>query len=350
MARPPSRRGWRGPLLALAVIAAAGAAAWARPGFTPPLSLIGDGRGVAVLEPVTLGGIRQWVTIRGEDRTAPVVLMLLGEPGQAQIAWARAATRPLEDGFVVVQWDRQGAGKSFAPGQDPAFLRTSREVGDAAELIGRLQKRLGARRVIVVGQGYGAYLGVALARAHPELVQAYVGVGQTACSPDDERAIQDSWLKQRAEAANDPEVFTRAAAGGAWDRARAVFRYGGAIGGAHSDSALSLAPLVAPEYSLGEALTAHDGAAVTSAGFTRDGPDLPLARSVPALEVPAFFFIGGGDYLAPGLCAERYAAALKAPLKHVVWFARSAHYPFMEEPGRFRAELLGAAYATRDRR
>ena len=141
-----------------------------------------------------------------------------------------------------------------------------------------------------------------------------------------------------------------AAAGGAWDRGPAVYRYGGAIRRARSDAALSLASLVAPEYRLDEGLNARDGAAVARAAFTRDGPDLPLARSVPALEVPAFFFIGGGDYLAPGLCTERYAAALRAPVKQVVWFARSAHFPFMEEPALFRDQLLRVAAETRDRR
>ena len=348
--RPRPRGGRRAFALALAVIAVVALAAWMRPGFTPPLSLGGDGSGIAVLEPVTLSGLRQWITIRGRDRSAPVALMLLGEPGEAQIAWARAATRPLEDGFVVVNWDRQGAGKSYAPGQDPAFLRTSREVEDAAALIGRLRSRLGARRVIVVGQGYGSYVGVALARAHPELVQAYVGVGQAACSRDDEHAIQDSWLKARSEAANAPAVFAKAAAGGDWDRRDALFRYGGAVRAARSDAALTMAPLIAPEYRLDEALAARDGAPFARAHFVRDGPDLPLARSVPALEVPAFFFIGGGDQLAPGICTERYAAALRAPAKGVVWFAKSAHYPFMEEPALFHAELTRVAAATADRR
>ena len=348
--RPRPGGGRRALPLALAAVAVLALAAWMRPGFTPPLSLAGDGGGIAVLEPVTLGGLRQWITIRGKDRSAPVVLMLLGEPGEAQIAWARGATRPLEDGFVVVNWDRQGAGKSYAEGQDPAFLRTSREVDDAAALIGRLRSRLGVRRVIIVGQGYGSYLGVALARAHPELVQAYVGAGQAACSRDDEHAIQDSWLKARSEAANAPAVFAKAAAGGEWDRRDALFRYGGAVRAAHSDAALALSPLTAPEYRLDEALAAGDGAPFAAAHFVRDGPDLPLARSVPALDVPAFFFIGDGDQLAPGICTERYAASLRAPAKGVIRFARSAHYPFIEEPARFRAELIRIAAATADRR
>ncbi len=52
---------------------------------------------------------------------------------------------------------------------------------------------------------------------------------------------------------------------------------------------------------------------------------------------------------APGLCVERYAAVLRAPIKRVAWFDHSAHYPFLEEPTRFHEELLKIVSQTADR-
>ena len=343
----PWLRAVRGGVLGLVVGAMSGAALWFRPAFTPPLGDPGDGgRGIAALEPVRLGGRTQWILIRGDDARRPVVLMLLGEPGEAQIARA-GDFRALERDFIVVQWDRRGAGKSFAADTAAGELRASRDLADAAELIGLLQRRLGQARVIVVGQDQGARIGIALAQARPELVRAYVAVGQPSCSQADTRAVQDSWLKQKALAADDRRTFALAAGGGDWDRTAALHRYGGVrTGGAAAPSPLAAA-LAAPEYTLAEALDAQRGPALARAGYLQDGPEEPLARSVPAVQTPVFFFLGMDDEVAPRICSERYAAALRAPLNQAAWFRRSAHQPYAEEPAAFRRELLKVAQATR---
>jgi hypothetical protein len=61
---------------------------------------------------VRIGGIEQWVTIRGADRDNPV-LLLHGGPGDTQSPLASVYT-PIEHDFVLVQWDQRGAGKTLA--------------------------------------------------------------------------------------------------------------------------------------------------------------------------------------------------------------------------------------------
>ena len=51
---------------------------------------------------VEIGGIEQWITIRGEDRNNPVLLFLHGGPGDATNPWGYAAFRSWLKYFTVV--------------------------------------------------------------------------------------------------------------------------------------------------------------------------------------------------------------------------------------------------------
>jgi len=58
-----------------------------------------------------LGGIDQWVMIRGESLTNPPLIHLHGGPGFSETRLFRHFNAPLEKGFTVVYWDQRGAGK-----------------------------------------------------------------------------------------------------------------------------------------------------------------------------------------------------------------------------------------------
>ena len=81
-----------------------------------------------------------------------------------------------------------------------------------------------------------------------------------------------------------------------------------------------------------------------------DGPELPLERSIPRIEVPVHLFHGRHDQVTPGVCVVRWYDKLQAPEKRLVWFEDSAHFPFLEEPARFREEMLKVTAAGRSHR
>jgi hypothetical protein len=64
--------------------------------------------GVEFLEKATLGGVDQWLLIRGWDRSNPVLLHLHGGPGSADIAIVRLFDTELIQDFKVVPWDQRG--------------------------------------------------------------------------------------------------------------------------------------------------------------------------------------------------------------------------------------------------
>jgi hypothetical protein len=83
---------------------------WFTPGRTPGIQ---QPNGIALPERIPVGGVDQYVLIRGDDSSHPVLLLLHGGPGMPAMYVAHAFQRELEKDFVVVQWDRRAAGKPY---------------------------------------------------------------------------------------------------------------------------------------------------------------------------------------------------------------------------------------------
>jgi pimeloyl-ACP methyl ester carboxylesterase len=327
-------------LAALAIAVAA-----LRPAFTWPI----PSPGIAALERVTLGGTPQWILIRGRDTGKPIVLFLHGGPGMPSMFLAHAFQRPLEQDFVVVHWDRRGAGKSYDAGTSPALMRVTAELADAEQLIRLLIERFGQDQVMLVGHSYGSYLGVELANRIPKLIRAYVGVGQMACGTAEQSALQNAWLRQQAVADDDASTVAAIDRHLPWDREAALFKYGGEVVGMKSFTPLILIGLKSPEYTLRDALNVPKGVQFTHKYLKYDAgyePDMALMDARNIFSVPVYLFTGRHDMTTPASCALEYFDELRAPSKHFIWFEQSAHFPFLEEPQRFHDELVKVAQAT----
>jgi len=94
---------------------------------------------------------------------------------------ARTFQDPWEKYFTVVQWDQRGAGKTYSSNSKEVQLPTmhiDRMHADTLEMVNYLRKRFGREKIFVLGHSWGSILGLKLAHDHPELLYAYIGVGQ----------------------------------------------------------------------------------------------------------------------------------------------------------------------------
>jgi pimeloyl-ACP methyl ester carboxylesterase len=66
---------------------------------------------------------------------------------------------------------------------------------------------------------------------------------------------------------------------------------------------------------------------------------LNLMKVVPALQMPAFFFLGRHDHWVPAETSVAYFDVLTAPSKKLLWFEESGHELFVDEPARFNAAM-----------
>jgi pimeloyl-ACP methyl ester carboxylesterase len=314
-------------------------------GRTPPI-VDANGRtvpgSVASLERMQLGGIPQSVLIRGRSVRSPVLLFLHGGPGMPAMYLAHAWQRPLESDFVVVHWDRRGAGKSYF-GEIPArHLTVRRLLDDTYELANILRGRFAQDRIFLVGHSWGSYLGMLAVRERPDLFRAYVGVGQMTGPGHGDTAVaraQAAFIRREAARRGTSEAVRELETQGRSVVEKWVFRFGGELHSATSWWPLLRLGLAAPEYTLGDVLRIPRGLRLYARGMTYDVPADTLRTDVTSVQVPVYFIAGRWDETTPSELAERYFAALRAPKKGFVWFERSAHFPFLEEPQHFAAVM-----------
>ncbi|MGH6780980.1 MAG: alpha/beta fold hydrolase, partial [Sphingomonadaceae bacterium] len=206
-------------LLALAVVATStGQASAQTPSATPPAFTREDAQknlanmrrivtpnGIETLEQVEIGGITQWIQVRGHDTRNPILLFLHGGPGYSNIAPTWHSTRGWEEYFTVVNWDQRGAGKTYAA-NDPDAVRPTitkaRMIADTEEIITLIRKRFGKRKIFLVGHSWGSVLGIEIAQRHPDWLHAYIGMGQSIDFKESERRGWQFTLDQ-AHAADD---------------------------------------------------------------------------------------------------------------------------------------------------
>jgi pimeloyl-ACP methyl ester carboxylesterase len=171
--------------------------------------------GVEQLEKVQIGGIDQWVSIRGTDRSNPVLLYIHGGPAYVSIPMSWWFARGLEEYFTVVQWDHRAAGKTYLltdPAKIASTVTTERMIGDVEEMTRWARRDFGKDKIFVLGHSYGSFLGLQVAERHPEWFYAYIGVCQSINGPENERrgwrfAIDAARRAGNAEAVRELEAM-----------------------------------------------------------------------------------------------------------------------------------------------
>jgi len=317
---------------------------------------ISSPKGIDEAQFVKIGGIEQWVTIRGWDRDNPVLLFLHGGPGDVTNPWTFALFAPWEKNFTVAQWDQRGAGKTLRK-NGPAIAPTitvDRMVQDGIELSEYLRKHLGKDKIIIVVHSFGSILGVGMARARPDLFYAYVGTGQVADETKNYVVAYDALLK-KARALGDQRAIEELNHVGpppyeSGEGYRVQWKWANAFEGADQFLAGTIGlTLVAPGSSVQELNDIGDGEILSAEQLVprtnSSGPkELGLEFSIPM-----FFIQGAEDFTTPTALARNYLESIKAPRKEFVTINGAGHFAVFMHSDQFLQELIklvGALTAT----
>jgi pimeloyl-ACP methyl ester carboxylesterase len=316
---------------------------------------------IDTLEGIQLGGIPQWIRLRGVDAANPALLLMQQGPGFPMINEARRFERllGLEEAFTVVYWDQRGTGLS-----SPSLRRDSsrfeisvaRMLDDTVMLLELLRDRFGAK-TFVAGFSFGATFAAYAAVRRPELVAAVVAAGMDIDVPAAENNAYAFALGAARRRGNRRAIRQLEAIGPPphtsvkqfITRARWAANFGGVATDANFNGLLSgllVSLLRSPDYSAVDLIRTIRGLGVAQAALLPQLATTDLVHAIPRLDVPIVMAQGRLDQVAPGEAAQRFHDSLSAPSKQLVWFEKSAHTPHLEEPAKFR-DLLMSVTADR---
>ena len=310
---------------------------------------------IDTLEGVQLGGITQWIRVRGADASNPVLLLMQQGPGLPIINDARRLEHllGLEEAFTVIYWDQRGTGlssPSLRKNSHQFEISVTRMVDDTVTLLELLRDRFGGK-TFVAGFSFGATFAAYAAVQRPELVAALVAAGMDIDVPAAENnayafAVDAAGQRgnrraiRQLEAIGPPPHTTRKQF---TTRARWAINFGGVTTNANFSSLLRelvLSLVRSPDYSPADVIRTLRGMSASQAALLPELATTDLVRTMPRLDVPLVMAQGRLDQVAPGAAAQRFHDSLTAPSKQLVWFESSAHTPHLEEPAKFRDLLM----------
>jgi proline iminopeptidase len=328
-----------------------------------------DPKGIEELRSVKIGGVDQWLHIRGRNRDNPVLLYLHGGPGAAIIGagCGGAGQRSWEDYFTVVLWDQRQTGKSYYPADDENTpLSVNQFIEDTEELIEYLRDYLSKDKLVLMGASWGTVLGPHLAKRHPEWLHAYIGVGQIVNWTEGERTLYERLLGH-AQAHNEKDLIAKMEsiiplmhpdnselektyAENAYFVRREISRLAGESGMHHLffDEMLKLLNfdrLISPLLTFTDHINTLFGGPEALYRppyiFTKEFMKINLPKDIGStFDVPIFFFSGIHDYQTPTTLSDQWFEKIEAPHKELIHFKESSHFILNEEPGKVLVSLV----------
>lgn len=294
---------------------------------------------------VSINGIEQWITIRGES-SKPVILFIHGGPGSPISPYSDNLYKDLSKDFIIVQWDQRGTGKTYgrnAPVEfTPEFLQAhpltlEQMTDDGIAVSEYLLKHLGKQKIILFGTSWGSALGVKIVTKRSDLFYAYVGHSQIVNPTIDE--VFYNKIYKIAESKKDTESLEVLNSLGKppYDRAKKVgqlFRVLKKYERANSVPAPESWFVEAPAYNNPkDSQNREEGDDYSFVNYTGDSKlgvqsmsaTIDLMKDNFEFKIPVYLIQGNEDLLTPKEASKAYFDKIKAPEKKYYLLPKTAH-------------------------
>ncbi|WP_081934105.1 alpha/beta fold hydrolase [Massilia sp. 9096] len=289
---------------------------------------------------VTIGGIEQWVQVKGDSCSNPVILHVHGGPGNPETPYTDHMYKEWERDYTIVQWDQRGSGLTFARNKltDDVPLRIEQLRDDGIEVAHWAMKRFQRRQVILMGSSWGSALSVFMVKASPASFCAYVGTSQIVSEAAMQRPSYEAAMAL-ARAAGDHDSIAKLDALGPppWTNPRnpgilrRVLRKYEATSTdpipkswMTPSSARYTSAQYETNYTAGE-----DYSWLQFVGWKGDGiaSRLDFYKLGPEFGMPVYMLQGAQDLLTMPASTRPYFDSIEAPRKAYVLVPRAGHDP-----------------------
>jgi pimeloyl-ACP methyl ester carboxylesterase len=310
---------------------------------------IESARGIVEERFVKIGGIEQWIGIRGEDTNNPALLILHGGPGCSYSIFT-PHLRSWERYFTIVQWDQRGSGKTLSHVGPRGSGEVSFEqlIRDGIEVAEYACARLGTERIFLLASSLGSAFGTQVVIRRPELFYAYIGTDQNVGMQrgrDKEfnellarlrglglrrgvKAIERIGVDPTRWSPDDFNTFTR------WTMKSDP------RGFRRTMKLLKDAVWYAPEWTLKDIRVFVAGMRSTLVKLLPEMTRHDAWKQGTRFEIPFFIFQGEHDVLTTPQLAEAFFNDVFAPVKRMALIPDAGHFAAFLQPDLFLRELL----------
>ncbi len=309
---------------------------------------------IASLEKVRLGGVDQWLVIRGRNVDKPVLLFLSGGPGGSELGRVLHFNQALEENFVVVVWEQRGCGKSYPSINPKSALTVDQYVSDVIELTNMLRDRFDQDKIYLMGHSWGTIIGVRAVQERPDLYHAYIGTGQMVNVRETDQTIYRMLLQHASK--NGDKVYAQELTDlGAppYYGANPIMQYKQVLGreygifeepyiksAAYKREGDLMGQAFIPEYGWLDRVGFMLGAMDTFNVVFPQLQDFDFRKDAIDFQVPVYFMLGRYDVNATYWLAEEYFQILRAPSKQLYIFEDSGHGMIWQEVDKFHKLMV----------
>lgn len=305
-------------------------------------------KGICLYEYSMINGLKQYIQVRGADRSAPLMLFIHGGPGGSAAGLCHVMQTEWEKHFTVVNWDQRNTCKTLLANKGKAAeIAETGSISDYMADIDAVIKYLHTvyefEKIIIAGFSWGSIIGSEYAKLHPENVSCYIGIGQL-ISYIEGLKYSCNWIKELAkdvpsDIAKTDGLLKRIENGFEFNsdtmKALRVFSMFGSKYIAKDSRPFPIKALFcSPFLSFNEKLSMLNSDFRNFRGTYKTLMTYDF-RNIMHFDVPVLFVSGDEDFICPNQLLMQCFDGIDAPVKKSAVIPKASHTCFYDQPDIF---------------
>lgn len=314
-------------------------------------------KGIYLYEYPMINGVKQYIQVRGADKSNPLILFIHGGPGGAVSGVTHILHEGWEDKYTVVNWDQRNAGNTYVANkgkaEDIAKTGTMEDfVSDVDDIIKYLHTVYEFDKIILMGFSWGSAISLEYAKAHPENVKCVANVGQLFNYREGILCTCHKLLKIIPEGTKDYDrikmIIKKFPEKPVWNKELMyIMRYFNFIAYKNYGKYMRRTPLLKRLNSPFMNREARKISNRPKAQYLEKSYETMVNydfRETMSFQVPVYFIFGEDDIVCPSDILSECFDGVEAPVKELHVIEKAGHCCFYDNPESFNKILNSIIY------